>query len=232
MCPHNGGETNGDDRRGVELIREWSTSALASLDVSGVTVTVMTSSEFGNIVHASDETSARMSETQFTLAEGPTLDAFEHRHPVLVGNLADPDESSRQWMVFCGVAVSEGVGAVFAFPLTLGASRLGVLTFYRSRPGELDRTELAAALTLADRITLTLLSHGVDLQFSPLGYGYFDATTLQASGMLMVQLSVSSGEALARLRAIAFSADKMLSEVSAEVVARTLLVPRDDNLGP
>ena len=44
----------------------------------------------------------------------------------------------------------------------------------------------------------------------------------QASGMVAVQLGVSVGEALARLRAYAFGNDVLLTEVAEAIVARKL----------
>lgn len=44
----------------------------------------------------------------------------------------------------------------------------------------------------------------------------------QASGMVAVQLGVSVGEALARLRAYAFGNDLLLSDVAEAIVARKL----------
>jgi hypothetical protein len=47
--------------------------------------------------------------------------------------------------------------AVFVFPLLLGAIRVGVLVFYRDRPGGLDGDELAYGLVLADLATWVIL---------------------------------------------------------------------------
>ena len=44
----------------------------------------------------------------------------------------------------------------------------------------------------------------------------------QASGMVSVQLGVSVGQALIRLRAYSFADDRPLADVAASVVARTL----------
>ena len=44
----------------------------------------------------------------------------------------------------------------------------------------------------------------------------------QAQGMVMVQLGISIGEAMARMRAYAYAHDRRLSEVARDVVARRL----------
>jgi hypothetical protein len=49
----------------------------------------------------------------------------------------------------------------------------------------------------------------------------------QAQGMVKVQLGVSLGDAMARLRAHAYATDRRLSDVAREVVARRLRLDRD-----
>ncbi len=48
------------------------------------------------------------------------------------------------------------------------------------------------------------------------------AVVHQAAGMVSIQLDISVGEALVRLRAHAFATDRPLTEVAREVIARTL----------
>jgi AmiR/NasT family two-component response regulator len=50
----------------------------------------------------------------------------------------------------------------------------------------------------------------------------------QAQGMVMVQLGVSIGEALVRMRAYAFAEDRRLTDVARDVVDRRLRFDRDD----
>ena len=50
----------------------------------------------------------------------------------------------------------------------------------------------------------------------------FRAAVHQASGMVSVQLGISVGDALSRLRARAFAADRTIGDVAADVVARQL----------
>ncbi|MFD0630267.1 ANTAR domain-containing protein [Catenulispora yoronensis] len=50
----------------------------------------------------------------------------------------------------------------------------------------------------------------------------YRAEVHQATGMISVQLGVSLAEALVRLRAHAWAADRLLADVAADVVARRL----------
>src|SRR5436309_2527942 len=55
-----------------------------------------------------------------------------------------------------------GSRAVFAFPLQVGAARLGVMDVFQRRPGPLTETQLRTALVLADVTVETLLDRQED----------------------------------------------------------------------
>ena len=68
--------------------------------------------------------------------EGPCHDVLASAAPVLAADLGDA-ESGRRWPAFTPEARQLGAGAVFAFPLIVGAIRAGVLGLYRGSPGPL-----------------------------------------------------------------------------------------------
>jgi hypothetical protein len=124
-----------------------------------------------------------------------------------------------------------GVRAVFAFPLQVGAARLGVLDVFRNRVGPLSRLELGRAFAYVERAVTALLdgqeqtTPGSDV----LDEAFDNGTQLfQAQGMVMIQLGVPLAEALVRLRAYAYAEGRPLSEVAADIVARRLHFDRDD----
>ena len=71
-------------------------------------------------------------------------------------------------------------------------------------------------LTMQARASPNALADGLAVD------GEFHLAVHQASGMVAVQLGVTVGEALIRLRADAFLHDRTLSDVAEEVVARRL----------
>ena len=87
------------------------------------------------VIAASDEASERAEELQVTLGEGPCVDAFQTRRAVLVPDLA---ANAARWPMYAPAAYGSGVAAAFAFPLQVGAARLGVLDVFRARPGPLS----------------------------------------------------------------------------------------------
>ena len=104
--------------------------------VNGAGVMLMS----GDIPHgslcASDAVSQLIEELQYTLGEGPCVDAYQRDAIVSEPDLADPQTS--RWSAFTPPVLQAGVRAVFGFPLRVGMVRLGALNLYRDRPGELS----------------------------------------------------------------------------------------------
>jgi ANTAR domain/GAF domain len=210
-------------------------AAAASLDVSGAWVTVSDGITPGQAMCATDVVSEYLAEVQITLGEGPCRDAMTFGVPVLAADLAD--RGGHQWAAFGEVAVRAGAAAIFAFPLRIGAIRVGVLGMYRRREGQLDIFQLGSALILADIATMLLLDAGIrqpdDPAYwaSPAGQSpdlaVHQAEIAQATGMLTEQLGVDIAEAFARLRAYAYAQDRRLSDIAHDIVTRRLRLDQD-----
>jgi hypothetical protein len=136
----------------------------------------------------------------------------------------------RRWPVYAPAVHDAGVRAVFAFPLQVGAVRLGALDVFRARTGSLSRTELGEAFVFADRVVTMLLDgqERVTEDADGLDGAIENRIELfQAQGMVMIQLGVTLTEAFVRMRAYAYAEDRRLSEVAADIVARRLRFDRD-----
>jgi hypothetical protein len=214
------------------LLRRVCGVAVQALSASGAGVSMMTAQGGGRGVGAaSDPGSARLEELQFTLGEGPCMDAYASRRPVLMSDLAAG--AMTRWPAYAPAVHDNGVRAVFAFPLQIGAARLGVLDIFRDRAGALTADELRRAVVLADVTVAALLDQqehqGADTSRTDLYEAIEDRAELfQAQGMVMVQLGVSIGEAMARMRAFAYAQDRRLGEVAHDVVARRLRFDPDN----
>lgn len=203
--------------------------AARSLKMSGATISVMTNEGPSAIVAAVDESSADITELQFTLGEGPGWDAFESRSPVMAGDL----HHDERWPGYRSSMSERGIRASFAFPLVVGPARLGVLDVFRDAPGLLMGAYIGRALDFATLATAFLLDRQEDAgdgQTPPLLHGALESRLpiYQAQGMLSVQLGLTLPEALARLRAHAYTHDRTLSDVARDVVSRTLSMERDN----
>lgn len=200
---------------------------LSALPVSGVGVALMTADgPSGVVLAATDERARQLEELQFSLGEGPCVEASHRARPVLEPDLLAAGPA--RWPAF-GMAVLEaGIRAIFALPLQVDAIRVGVLDLYRDTPGRLTSLALADAMAFADAATVLVLhlqhKHGDSGAGHSALLGPIDSRAVvhQASGMIAVQLSVGLAEALLRLRAYAYATARAVSDVAADVVSRRL----------
>ena len=200
--------------------------------MTGAGIMLMTGDTQQGSVCSSNAVSALIEELQYTLGEGPCVDAHMQDRPVLESDLADP--AVTRWFAFTPPAVAAGARAVFGFPLQFGGVRLGALNLYRDRPGPMSDDQYANALVLAGvaaQAVLAMQAHASPGALSTeLEEGAnFRFVVHQASGMVAAQLGVSVGEALARLRAYAFGNELLLTDVAEAIVARKLRI--DDRTG-
>jgi hypothetical protein len=179
---------------------------------------------------STDAISARIEELQFTLGEGPCIDAFELDRPVVEPDLASP--TSVRWVAFAPGAVEAGARAVFGFPVRTGTARLGALNLYNDRVGPLALDQHQDAIVLAEITAQVILTIQAGLPPGELAAEIEATSDLryvvhQAAGMVSVQLDVSVTQALIRLRAHAFSEQRCLFDVGVDVVARRLRLDGD-----
>ncbi len=174
---------------------------------------------------ASNEVSQLIEELQYTLGEGPCVDAYQQDRVVAEPDLADP--VTRRWIAFAPPALEAGVRAVFGFPLRVGSVRLGAIDLYRDRSGPLSDDQHADALVMADVTARWVLEAqagappGAVARELEVGSDFHFAVH-NAAGMVSVQAGISVTEALIRLRAFAFSHDRLLADVAEDVIDRRL----------
>jgi hypothetical protein len=206
---------------------------VSGIGIPGAGIAMVTKAGNRGVVCATDDVSARIEELQFSLGEGPCVEAVSTGVPVLIADLLEPDGAAvERWPVFMEGAEAAGVRAVFAFPLRIGAIIVGALDLYHDQPGELDDVQLPAALMAADAAALALL--GIDTD-GVTGFaddfasrGNYQMQVHQATGMVQVQLGVTTEEAFLMLRARAFTMGRPIAEIAKEVVDRQLRFSEED----
>jgi len=204
-----------------------------TLGVTGAGISMVTALGNRGVVCATDDLAARVEDLQFTLGEGPCVDAVRAGAPILVADLDQPgDVAVERWPACMGAAAAAGVQAVFAFPLRIGAISVGAMDLYRDRPGELDATQLPAALMAADAAALAVLHLNLDGDEAfadDLGTrSTYQLQVHQATGMVQVQLGVKTDEAFLMLRARAFATGRRLVDVANDVVQRRVRFSTED----
>lgn len=216
-------------------------ACVSLLHVDGAAVSLMYEGSTQGTFGSSGELSRELDEYQFTFGEGPCMDAISARRPVLVPDLADT--GAPRWPAYSAAVLDTGVHGVFALPVSIERTYVGVLDLFRYASGPLSEEALTgglmgarlAALPLLDLISKDL--HLEDVRATPDGpaepqewsalSSLERVEVYQATGMLMEHLGVGAGEALVRLRAHAFATDRTASEVAWAVVERRLVLPDD-----
>jgi hypothetical protein len=199
--------------------------------VSGAGVMLMTEDISHGSVATTDAVSTLIEDLQFTLGEGPCLDAYREDRPVLEPDLARP--ATLRWAAFTPPAVEAGARAVFGFPLQVGTVRLGALNLYCNQPHALSDDQFADALVMADVTAQALLIMQAHAPPGQLAAELDAATDLrwvvhQASGMVAAQLDVGVAQALIRLRGHAFSEGRRLDDIAQDVIDRRLRFPPEN----
>ena len=174
-------------------------------------------------------------ELQFTLGEGPCLDSVAHRAPVLVVDLANPNDA--RWPAYGPAMLAHQIRGVYAMPVLVAGEYVGALDLFCAEPGRLRTEQLAGAVAAAELAAIPVLDLlNADLHAAvsdPNSDAWAELNTLsraevsQATGMVMAQLGIDAAEALVRLRAHAYATDRGAIDVARDILDRRLRLEDD-----
>jgi hypothetical protein len=167
---------------------------------------------------ATDDVAARLEDIQDVLGEGPGPAAYEAESAMA----ADVRVDRGRWPLFAEAAREvPGVRTVYAVPMRPGQRAIGVLTVHQNA-GDLPDGD--RALFLADAIGAALMQDPPPPVESDLDPGPWStrAQIHQATGMVLMQLRISPADAMALMRAHAFSHSITLAEVAEQITSRRL----------
>lgn len=198
---------------------------VTSLDVTGASLQLIADGPHRVTAHATDQVAERLDDLQVELGEGPAVDAVLLAATVLEDELER--EGPTRWPWFSPAAARLGAGAVYALPIQVGATSLGLLDLYRRSPGPLEHTALATATAMADAAAIVLLDapdfEPVDvLVWVIADHSRFRAEVHQATGMLTIQLRLGVLDAFARLCAAAYADGRSVADLSHDIVTRRI----------
>ena len=189
------------------------------LPVSGVSVTLMGPGPVQGIASALEGPARSLQDLEFTLGEGPSIDAFAGQEVV---NVNDLDLTEGRWPLFTSAAIELGVRSVCSLPLWSGSASLGVLTLCSELPGALSGDRLEDALLVADLVgglVVAMQAESVSENLaSPLDATDLRAVVHQATGMISAQVGCDMDDALVRLRAHAFASGRPIDRLAERVV--------------
>ncbi|MEU3459260.1 GAF and ANTAR domain-containing protein [Streptomyces sp. NPDC006733] len=210
-------------RTGTDVPAALCRACVDLMDVSGVSLSLSGADlDTRTLWWSSDPVAGRLAEAQYTLGDGPWRTAVSLVAPVLADDLSGGADAAR-WPVFAAQAVALGVRAVFSVPLGSSAVAIGTLDLYRDRAGPLSPRDRSFAFAAADAITTALLA--LQRQDDRLDGSWLDEAETDhedvhyATGMIMVHLGVDPHQALARLRAHAFTRGQSVTAAAGDVIA-------------
>lgn len=212
----------GRERGLVDTLSKVCAVALRVVPASGAGLSLVGGPQGqGSLAAWSGRNARRLEELQFSFGEGPCIEAVEVRRPALEPHLAT--HGSRRWPIYAPAACELGARAVFAVPLQVGAARLGVLDIYRDRAGSLTDRALRDVFMLAEVALGFLLDSQRSADATSFEQGMDDVVAhrvvvYQAQGKVMAELGIGLPEALALMKAHAFSSGRLLPDVARDIV--------------
>jgi hypothetical protein len=224
-----------DGRRGAQAADRLCAACVALFDFDAAAISLIFDGATAGTLGSSNVTGRMLDELQFTLGEGPCLDSIAQRAPVLVVDLADPDE--RRWPAFGPAMLAHQIRGVYAVPVVVAGEYVGALDLFRHQPGHPDSEHLAgiaAAAEIAGIPLLDLLDGDLHAAIAdPTSNAWADLNALsraevsQATGMLVAQLDIDPAEALVRLRAHAYATGRSATDVARDILDRRLELESD-----
>jgi hypothetical protein len=166
-------------------------------------------------IAASDELPMKVDALQYTLQEGPCLQALVVSDVTLANDLA----TDRQWPTFAERAVAEtGVRAMLSFRLYLTGAAQAALNFYSSRPQAFPLPSIATGSIFAAYASLALLASLHEEKALNLTRAVESNREIgTAIGILMATKKVTQQDAFDQLRVASQALHRKLRDIAAEV---------------
>jgi transcriptional regulator with GAF, ATPase, and Fis domain len=219
------------DQRGEDAANRLCEACLALFDADAAAICLVVDGAHAATLGASGPTARVLDELQFTLGEGPALDAVTRRAAMLVTDLAEADGTTR-WPTYRHVMGVHGIRFVYSIPIAIVGHYVGALTLFRAPPGMLSVLQFAGARVAAELAEMPILDLAkADLHAAvaePDNNSWTELAALtrtevnQATGMLVAQLNIEPAVAVVRLRAHAYATDRTPTDVARDILAHRL----------
>jgi hypothetical protein len=212
----------------VELLPVLLSQACARvLDVAGAGISVF-ADDFRVPLGASDRSASTAEQLQFSLGEGPCLDAYGNARPFW----GSEQDIQVKWPLFH----SELVGrtpyrSIVSLPLRLSRSTGGAVDLYLTKASEPDALDLEDLASITEQI-VARLSWQTEPSVAELpGPGWLHGPSAHmrtriwiAIGMINAHFGLNAPDALAMLRAYAFTHEQLLDDLADRLVRQVLPV--------
>jgi hypothetical protein len=209
--------------RGPEMLAaRLSRACVAALPVDGAGLSIHDMNGLRTPIGASDPISSQAERLQFTHGEGPCLRA----HDDGVAIAFDEAAITRNWPELHAALVGETpFHAVLSVPLLPPLGPLVVLDLYVRDPDALPATDREDVEDVTIAMTRAMVAAALGAPMQEGRRGWWDgpdalrrARVWQATGMVNVALGLDTADALAALKAYAFSSGRVVDDVAADLV--------------
>lgn len=197
------------------LVMRLCRSFVELLGADGGSITLANTEPEQTTLCVTDEVADRLEDLQEVLGEGPAPDAYASG-AVVVGNIQG--EGADRWPMLAAAARSIAKDlTVYAFPMHSMTTVLGVITVHDLRGDRPDR-DLDQAAFFADAIGTAIVQQA-HLEEGGSAWQMRDRVN-QATGMVVAQLGIGPDDALALIRAFAFSHGMPMNDLATEIIER------------
>jgi hypothetical protein len=203
-------------------------AVLRAVPLTGAAISTLGGILEKETVSSSDAVAARVDELQFDLGEGPCWDVVAGGEPVF-----EPEIQTRprhQWPAFIEAIRQEPVGALFAFPLSIGTLRIGALDIYHTQAAELSDEHARQVAAMAGQISRYVMRRALRIagEPEPTQSGHARRTVHQATGFVIAQLGLDPEGAYLLIQGQSLVQGRSMAEVARDIVERRLTFTSDE----
>ncbi|MGS0684559.1 GAF domain-containing protein [Nakamurella sp. GG22] len=219
-----------EDTSPAQLPIRLSKACTRVLPVAGAGLSLFSDPTMPIPIGASDDTALIAEQLQFTTAEGPCFTAHRTGQSVIAADLV----IAQRWPIFHdGLITRTPIRGIVSIPLPDALTGFGVLDLYVHHPDDLARINLDHLQPITGYIAAALSAGPLFPQFRdgpPWGGPLWSqvpaagarGNVMIAMGMLSVTLGLGLADALAALRAHAFTAGRTVDATAFDIIDRTL----------
>lgn len=200
----------------LQRVAELSVRAVYGCDGAGVTW--VTAGKPTTVTAAGDFV-RRIDEIQYSLDEGPCLQAYLSQDLVLTEDL----EEEQRWPRFTPAALQHGLRGLVAVPLTVRGARLGALNVYALQARVFDESTMETAALFAEQASIVLANAEAFTRAQAAAVSLEQALTSRsvidmAKGIVMAREACGPSEAFDVLRQMSQTQHRKLRDIARELI--------------
>jgi GAF domain-containing protein len=213
-----------DDFDIVDLLQVLVDECTSIFDAAAAGILLLSPAGDLEVIVSTSERSELVGLMQVEAGEGPCVEAVATGQVVSVEDLR---EVGGRWPKFADDARRSGFASLHAIPMRLRNSILGSLNLFRDRPGVLNEPDAAAARTLTDIATISILQQRIVEESlttqSKLQHALDSRVVIeQAKGYIAQSHGLDMDGAFRLIRAHARSTQTRLSVVAEAIISGSL----------